>query len=223
MRVLWIPRRVFGRLNLSWCRSVLAPFGIAPTLCRSTLSQVKVSCLLPDHYEQLCRLAGATITYRLDVWSGYWQIKIIPEYRAKAAFVTIMGLFQPIEMMFGVCTGPPTYQTYMNTTFKRDMKPDVCTKYIDDIAGGGNSDQSHLLRKRALATCRRSKILRKSKKCKIRHGRMKHLERLLEADTVSLDPASVTAVHTFPENLERKIKVQSLLKLARWCREYVPH
>ena len=184
---------------------------------------VKDAYPLPDQNEQLRALAGCRYKFALDAWSGYWQIPIAPEDRAKAAFVTHLGLYQPIALMFGLCNAPPTYQRYMNDSFEKEITENICSVYIDDISGGdADWDQFLIKLRRVFETCRRRHILLKAKKCKLGYDRMKHLGRIIEGHNRELDPASVEAVTQFPEP-RTKQEVHTFMGLTGWCREHIPN
>ena len=184
---------------------------------------VKDAYPLPDQNEQLRALAGSRYKFALDAWSGYWQIQIAPDDRAKAAFVTHLGLYQPIALMFGLCNAPATYQRYMNDSFEKEITENVCSVYIDDISGG-DADWTQFLAKlqRVFETCRRRHILLKPKKCKLGFDRLKHLGRIIEGTTRELDPSSVEAVTQFPEP-RTKQEVHIFMGLTGWCRDHVPN
>ena len=80
---------------------------------------------LPDQSEQLRRLANCRFKFKLDAWAGYWQVPIAPEDRDKAAFITSLGLFRPISMMFGLVNAGPTFQAHMDDSFSEEIRDDV--------------------------------------------------------------------------------------------------
>ena len=46
----------------------------------------------------------------LDLCSGYWQIELHPESTPKSAFVTHCDLHEFVQLPFGLCNGPSTFQ-----------------------------------------------------------------------------------------------------------------
>ena len=176
---------------------------------------------LPDQSEQLRRLANCRFKFKLDAWAGYWQVPIAPEDRDKAAFITSLGLFRPISMMFGLVNAGPTFQAHMDDSFSEEIRDDVMRVYVDDISGGRN-DFSQFLKdlRRVFNRCRLSKILLKPKKCYLGFNRVKHLGRIIEGSSISMDPESVQSVKDFPEPRTKK-EVFSFLGLSGWCRDFV--
>ena len=58
---------------------------------------------LPRIDDSLEMLQGQAWFSTLDLASGYWQVGLAPEARAKTAFATHSGLFQFAVMPFGLC------------------------------------------------------------------------------------------------------------------------
>ncbi|KAI0992008.1 hypothetical protein K3495_g16178, partial [Podosphaera aphanis] len=74
----------------------------------------------------------------LDLENGFWHIRLAPEDREKAAFVTPFGLFEWTVMPFGLCNAPATFQAFMEEVltpfrhFVSGLLDDVCV-FADTI------------------------------------------------------------------------------------------
>ena len=64
--------------------------------------------------DTLDMLAGKPWFSTLDLVSGYWQVSLSREARAKTAFATHSGLFQFKVMPFGFCNAPATFERLMD-------------------------------------------------------------------------------------------------------------
>ena len=87
---------------------------------------------LPRIDDLLDKLRGARFFTSLDLASGFWQIPVAEEDRAKTAFLTPMGQYEWNVMPFGLCNAPSTFQSAMDTVL-RGFVGQFAVVYIDDI------------------------------------------------------------------------------------------
>lgn len=70
---------------------------------------VKNAYPLPLISNLIDKLKGATVFSKLDLCSGYNNVRIKEGDKWKAAFTCKRGLFEPTVMFFGLCNSPPTF------------------------------------------------------------------------------------------------------------------
>ncbi|GMF55341.1 unnamed protein product [Phytophthora fragariaefolia] len=87
---------------------------------------------LPRIDETLEALHGSQRFTSLDLHSGYWQLAVAKEDRAKTAFTTRRGLFQFLRMPFGLCNPPSTFQRLMDCVL-RGLTWVCCLVYHDTV------------------------------------------------------------------------------------------
>jgi hypothetical protein len=78
------------------------------------------------------QLAGAQVFSKIDLCSGYHQIKIRAEDIPKTAFTTRYGLYEYLVMPFGLMNVPTHFMYLMNFVFMPELDKFVMV-FIDDI------------------------------------------------------------------------------------------
>jgi hypothetical protein len=88
------------------------------------------------------QLASAKLFSKVDLRSGYHQIKICLEDVPKTAFSTRYGSYEYLVMSFGLTNAPGHFMYLMNSVFMSELDKFVIV-FIDDILIYSKSEEEH--------------------------------------------------------------------------------
>jgi hypothetical protein len=93
---------------------------------------VKNKYPLPRIEDLFDQLKGASVFSKMDLRSGYHQLRIWPSDIPKTAFITKYGLYEFTVMSFGLMNAPAYFLYLMNCVFM-DYLDKFVVVFIDDI------------------------------------------------------------------------------------------
>jgi hypothetical protein len=140
------------------------------------------------------QLAGAKVFSKIDLRSGYHQIKIKPEDVPKTAFTTRYGLYEYLVMSFGLTNAPAHFMYLMNSVFIPELDKFVVV-LIDDILIYSKTKKEHAAHLRIVLTrLRNHQLYAKFRKCEFWLDKVYFLGHVLSAEGVVVDPGKVEDV-----------------------------
>ena len=175
---------------------------------------------LPRIEELLDRLHGARYFSKIDLHSGYHQIRVREADIAKTAFVTRYGSFEYLVMPFGLCNAPATFQRIMNTILRDGLDKFVLV-FLDDILIFSRTKEEHERHIRTiLERLRTEKFFGRLKKCDFFKTEVEYLGFDVGAYGIKPSLSKVQAVADWPVPTSVK-DVRSFLGLANFYRKFI--
>ena len=182
---------------------------------------IKDSYPLPRIDDTLDALSGARWFSTLDLKSGYHQVEVAEEDKAKTAFSFGQGLWQFTVMPFGLCNAPSCFERLMERILE-GLHWKTALIYIDDVLVFGGTFEEELERLREVLRRLRAANLKLSpKKCLLFQSEVPFLGHVVGRDGVRTDPQKVAVVREWP--LPTSVAdVRSFLGLCTYYRRFVP-
>ncbi|XP_056168682.1 uncharacterized protein LOC130138489 [Syzygium oleosum] len=175
---------------------------------------------LPRIDDLFDQLQGASVFSKIDLRTGYHQLRIRKEDIPKTAFRTRYGHYEFTVMPFGLTNAPAAFMDLMNRVFKEYLDKFVIV-FIDDILVYSKSSEEHQQHLRiVLQTLRDHKLYAKLSKCEFWLTRVAFLGHVISGEGISVDPAKIEAVMNWPRPTT-VTEVRSFLGLAGYYRRFV--
>jgi len=126
---------------------------------------VKNKYSLPRVDDLLDRLHGAVIFSKIDLVSGYHQVRLREADIHKSAFRTRYGHYEYTVLPFGMCNAPATFMRLMHEVLMDELD-DFVIVYLDDILIFSKSEEDHLKHvEQVLTKLRAHQLYAKRSKC----------------------------------------------------------
>jgi hypothetical protein len=173
------------------------------------------------HIEDLCdQMRGARVFSKIDLRSGYHQMKIRPSDIPKTTFSTRYGLYEFTVMSFGLADAPAYFMNLMNKVFMEYLDRFVMV-FINDILiySKNDSDPEEHLRM-VLQKLRDNQLYAKFSKCEFWLDEVPFLGHIISKGGISVDPIKVTEIvgWKIPKTVT---EVRSFLGLAGYYRRFI--
>ena len=114
-------------------------------------------------------MRGARVFSKIELRSGYHQVRFKDEYIHKTAFRTRYGHYEFVVVPFGLTNAPATFMCLMNSVFSRYLDKFVLV-FLDDILVYSKNEEEH----------------------------EEHLGHIISEEGISMDPEKIEAIMNWP-------------------------
>nr|GEY65447.1 retrotransposon protein, putative, Ty3-gypsy subclass [Tanacetum cinerariifolium] len=147
--------------------------------------------MIDDLFDQL---QGSSVYPKIDLRSGYHQLRVRHEDIPKTAFRTRYGHYEFQVMPFGLTNAPAVFMDLMNCVCKPYLDKFVIV-FIDDIFIYSHNKEEHENHLRIiLELLKKEKLYAKFSKCDLWIRTVQFLGHLIDSQGLYVDPAKIEAV-----------------------------
>jgi ribonuclease HI len=175
---------------------------------------------LPRIDDLFDQLQGASYFSKIELRSGYHQLRVHEEDVPKTAFRTRYGDYEFLVMLFGLTNAPAIFMDLMNRVCRPYLVKFVIV-FIDDIliySRGKEEHERHL--KAILELLKDQKLYAKLSKCEFWIREVHFLGHVVGEKGIHVDPAKIEAIKKW-ETPKTPTEIRQFLGLAGYYRRFI--
>ncbi|KAI3702757.1 hypothetical protein L6452_28509 [Arctium lappa] len=175
---------------------------------------------LPRIDDLFDQLQGAGCFSKIDLRSGYHQVKVAKSDIPKTTFRTRYGHYEFLVMPFGLTNAPAIFMDLMNRVCRPFLDKSIIV-FIDDILVYSKNEEEHEQHLReVLEVLRRERLYAKFSKCDFWLPEVQFLGHIVSKEGVKVDPAKIEAMTNW-EPPNNPSEIRSFLGLAGYYRRFI--
>jgi hypothetical protein len=186
------------------------------------LSPSRTNILYPTSTFFFYKVASAKVFSKVDLRSGYHQIKISPKDVPKTMFSTRYGLYEYLVMSFGLTNAPAHFMYLMNSIFMPELNKFIVV-FIDGILVYSNNEEEHVQYLWViLQRLRDHQLYAKFSKCAFWLKEVPFLGHVISAEGIVVDLSKAQEVLDW-KSPRSVTQIRSFLRLAGYYRCFIPN
>ncbi|GJR52580.1 putative reverse transcriptase domain-containing protein [Tanacetum coccineum] len=212
-----------------------APYRLAPSEMQELSNQLQERCvdyrelnkltvknryLLPRIDDLFDQLQGSSVYSKIDLISGYHQLRVRDKDIPKTAFRTRYGHYEFQVMPFGLTNAPAVFMDLMNRVYKPYLDKFVIV-FINDILIYSRNKEEHANHLRIiLELLKKEKLYAKLSKCDFWIHIVQFLGHLIDSQGLHVDPAKIEAVKNWTSPTT-PTEIRQFLGLSGYYRRFI--
>ncbi|GJY36989.1 putative reverse transcriptase domain-containing protein [Tanacetum coccineum] len=149
---------------------------------------------LPRIDDLFDQLQGSSVYSKIDLRSGYHQLRVREEDIPKTAFRTRYGHYEFQVMPFGLTNAPAVFMDLMNRVCKPYLDKFVIV-FIDDILIYSKDKKEHEEHLKAiLELLKKEQLYAKFSKCEFWISKVQFLDHVIDCQGIHVDPAKIESI-----------------------------
>ncbi|GJU33976.1 putative reverse transcriptase domain-containing protein [Tanacetum coccineum] len=165
-------------------------------------------------------LQGSSVYSKINLRSGYHQLRVQEEDIPKTAFRTRYGHYEFQVMPFGLTNTPAVFMDLMNRVCKPYLDKFVIV-FIDDILIYSKNKQEHEEHlKLILELLKKEELYAKFSKCKFWIPKVQFLGHVIDSQGIHVDPAKIESIKDWA-SIKSPTEIRQFLSLAGNYRRFI--
>ncbi|GJV28135.1 putative reverse transcriptase domain-containing protein [Tanacetum coccineum] len=176
---------------------------------------------LPRIDDLFDQLQGSSVYSKIDLRSGYHQLRVREEDIPKTAFRTRYGHYEFQVMPFGLTNAPAVFMDLMNRVCKPYLDKFVIV-FIDDIliySKNKKEHEEHL--KIILELLKKEELYAKFSKCEFWIPKVQFLGHVIDSEGIHVDPAKIESIKDWTSPKSPNEQIRSILGLVGYYRRFI--
>ncbi|GJZ10005.1 putative reverse transcriptase domain-containing protein [Tanacetum coccineum] len=175
---------------------------------------------LPRIDDLFDQLQGSSVYSKIDLRSGYHQLRVREEDIPKTAFRTRYGHYEFQVMPFGLTNAPAVFMDLMNRVCKPYLDKFVIV-FIDDILIYSKNKQEHEEHlKLILELLKKEELYAKFSKCEFWIPKVQFLGHVIDSKGIHVDPAKIESIKDWASP-KSPTEIRQFLGLAGYYRRFI--